>query len=113
MGYSVTGVDISEEMLVLARLGASGNKKLEYVNGDMNTLHLGRHFDVVTALFHVICYQTTNEQILAAFKAAYQHLNQDGIFIFDCWYGPGVLTDQPTIRIKELEDENIKVTRTG
>jgi len=111
MGYSVTGVDISDEMLSIARVGANGNDKLEYIKGDMGILRLGKLFDAVTALFHVICYQTTNEEILAAFTTACQHLNPGGIFIFDCWYGPGVLTDQPTTRIKELENDNLKVTR--
>lgn len=34
-----------------------------------------------------------------------------GVFIFDCWYGPAVLTDRPVVRIKRLEDDDIEVTR--
>ena len=36
-----------------------------------------------------------------------------GIFVFDFWYGPGVLTDPPTERVKRLEDGAIQVTRTA
>jgi SAM-dependent methyltransferase len=112
-GYLVTGVDISEEMLHMARRNSVGNQRVAYIHGDISTLRLGRRFDAVTALFHVICYQTTNDQIRSAFDTVRQHLNEDGIFIFDCWYGPGVLTDRPDLRIKELEDEDITVTRTA
>jgi len=66
---------------------------------------------VVISLFHVISYQTTNEDVLAAFKTAREHLNPGGVFIFDVWYGPAVLTDRPAIRIKRMADDEIEVTR--
>jgi SAM-dependent methyltransferase len=59
----------------------------------------------------VISYQTTNEDLLAAFATVKAHLKPGGVFIFDCWYGPAVLSDRPTIRVKRLEDEEISVTR--
>ena len=39
------------------------------------------------------------------------HLKKGGIFIFDFWYGPAVLTDLPSTRVKRLKSEEIKVTR--
>ena len=63
------------------------------------------------SLFHAISYQTTNEDLLAAFETVKQHLKPGGIFIFDVWYGPAVLSDRPTVRVKRLEDEEIQVTR--
>lgn len=110
-GYTVTGVDLSEDMLAAARDAATGNEALEYVQGDVQTVRLGKTFDVVISLFHVMSYQTTNAELTAAFATAHSHLNPGDIFIFDCWYGPGVLTDRPAVRVKELEDENIGVTR--
>lgn len=56
-------------------------------------------------------YQNSNEELIKAFEVAKNHLNDDGMFIFDFWYGPAVLTDKPLTRIKRLEDEKIKVTR--
>ena len=44
-------------------------------------------------------------------KTAKEHLAPDGFFIFDCWYGPAVLSDPPVVRIKRLEDELIRVVR--
>jgi hypothetical protein len=53
----------------------------------------------------------TNADLSAAFATAKTHLRPGGIFIFDCWFGPAVLTDRPAVRVKRLEDENITVTR--
>ena len=110
-GYEITGVDLSEEMLVPARNAAQHISALDYVQGDIRTIRLERSFDVVISLFHVMSYQTTNDDLLAAFETARCHLKPGGIFLFDCWYGPGVLTDRPTVRVKELEDDVITVTR--
>ena len=68
-------------------------------------------FDTVISLFHVMSYQVTNKDMQDAFNTAYQHLEKDGLFIFDCWYGPGVLTDPPVTRIKRMGNNAINVTR--
>jgi len=111
LGYTVTGVDLSEEMLSSARNAAADNASLEYIQGDVRTVRLAHSFDVVISLFHVMSYQVSNDDLLAAFATAHSHLKPGGTFIFDCWYGPGVLTDPPTVRVKELEDDVITVTR--
>jgi SAM-dependent methyltransferase len=56
-------------------------------------------------------YQTTNADLLAALSTMREHLAPGGLFVFDCWYGPAVLTDRPQTRIKRLEDAAISVTR--
>jgi hypothetical protein len=58
-----------------------------------------------------MCYQTSNSDLKQAFKTAADHLSTGGIFVFDFWYGPGVLHDLPTVRVKRLENEKITVTR--
>jgi len=110
-GYTVTGVDISEEMLAAAQNSAAGSESLDYVQGDARSVRLDKTFDVVISLFHVMSYQVTNADLMAAFVTAHTHLKPGGSFVFDCWYGPGVLTDPPTVRVKELEDDVITVTR--
>lgn len=114
-GYDVTGVDLSEEMLCVAnsRLSDSKSKSLnvKFYQGDARNIKLAVKFDAVISLFHVINYQTTNNDLLSAFSTAKRHLNRNGVFIFDSWYGPAVLTDPPVTRIKRLEDEKISVMR--
>ena len=127
MGYEVTGIDQSEEMLAVATSQLSSlisqqecahpsnlnsrQGSLSFQQGDIRTIRLNKTFDVVTSLFHVISYQTTNDDLRAAFATARAHLKPGGIFIFDCWYGPAVLTDRPAVRVKRLEDTAIFVTR--
>jgi SAM-dependent methyltransferase len=113
-GYDITGVDFSETMLEIAarqRETIDGKCKINFINGDVRDIRLDLKFDVVTSLFHVISYQTTNSDIISAFKTAFEHLNDEGLFLFDCWYGPAVLNEKPETRIKRMENEKISVIR--
>ena len=56
-------------------------------------------------------YQNKNQDILAAFQSDRKALDRGGLFLFDVWYGPGVLSDKPAIRVKEVEDEKNKLVR--
>ena len=53
---------------------------------------------------------STNADLLAAFATAREHLNPGGVFIFDCWYGPAVLAERPSVRIKRMEDGATSIT---
>jgi SAM-dependent methyltransferase len=115
-GYSVHGIDKSESILKKAEqrkleLEQTAAGHLSFSEGDVRTIRIQEKFDVVISLFHVMSYQTTNEDLQAAFMTAAAHLKTGGIFIFDCWYGPGVLSERPEPRIKKVENEHIQVTR--
>ena len=110
--YIVHGIDLSEDMLKIAETRRNGKEdRLSFSHSNIHELNLDKKFDVVVSLFHVMSYQNTNEELIKAFEVAKNHLSDDGIFIFDFWYGPAVLTDKPVTRIKRLENESIKVTR--
>jgi len=115
LGYEITGIDLSEEMLSAAnaRLASidSTMPNLCFKKGDIRTVHLNKTFDIVISLFHVMSYQTTNDDLLATIVTAKEHLSDGGLLIFDCWYGPAVLSDPPVVRVKRLEDELIQVVR--
>ena len=124
-GYRVTGIDRSPEMLArasaqlasesperAARLASSGALPV-FVQGDIRSVRLQQEFDVVVSLFHVMSYQVTNADLKAAFLTAKDHLRPGGVFFFDCWYGPAVLTQRPSARCLQLENERISLTRTA
>jgi SAM-dependent methyltransferase len=117
-GITVEGADLSETMLDM------GNAALDKIDGstlpapkpvlhqgDARTLRLGKTFAAVTSLFHVMSYQTTEEDALALLATAKTHLEPGGLFLFDFWHGPGVLSDLPTEREKTLQDRDIIVQR--
>lgn len=116
LGYSVHGVDMSEAMLVRAEarkaaLPPEVAARLSFSRGDVRTVRTGETYDAVISLFHVMSYQVNNDDLEAAFETASVLLRPSGLFLFDFWYGPAVLTQKPEFRVKRLEDNEIKVTR--
>jgi len=114
-GFTVHGIERSQEMLArslaLTEKMTPGHGQLTFTPGDIRDIRLNKNFDAVIALFHVISYQTTNEDVTAAFAAARHHLKPGGIFIFDVWYGPAVLTERPEVKIKRMADDQTEITR--
>lgn len=111
-GISAQGVDMSETMLALAEARRSEKAaNPAFSLGDVRSVRLGRVFDAVTSLFHVMSYQRSEEDALALMRTAHGHLTPGGLFFFDFWHGPGVLADPPAIRQKKLENDEIIVER--
>lgn len=115
-GFSVYGVDQSEQMIYAANqnksyLTAEISNRLMFRPSDIKAVALNRTFDVVTSLFHVVSYQIYNSDLQNMFSVAANHLETGGIFIFDCWYGPAVLTDPPQVRVKRVQNEKLDVLR--
>ncbi|MBS1517265.1 MAG: class I SAM-dependent methyltransferase [Bacteroidetes bacterium] len=114
-GYQTTGVELSEMMHREAlrnrdKLKGSG-KYPEYKNADIRKINLRKKFDVIVSLFHVINYQTENEDLNLTFRNVNRHLEPNGVFMFDFWYGPAVLHEKPLKRLKIIKDEHLKIKR--
>ena len=75
--FEVTGVDVSEAMLGLAR---KLNPEASYSIGDMRSLRLEKTFDAVT-IFDSINYMLTTEELRAALVTAFKHLKAGGAFL--------------------------------
>jgi len=115
-GLEVHGIDMSHDMLAEAREQASAVSddifgRISLAQGDVRTWRCDQRFDVALSLFHVMSYQTTNQDLYDAFSTASTHLKSEGVFIFDCWYGPAVLAERPEVRVKRLENDEIQVIR--
>jgi len=116
--YQVTGVDCSEDMLIIARQEVQALNNTNYsppvfYKGDLRTTDLGKRFDVVLMMFAVLGYQLTNEDVLAALRTVRRHLAVGGLFICDVWYGPAVLSHRPADRLKIVPTKKGKIIRAA
>jgi SAM-dependent methyltransferase len=115
-GFDMVGIERSPTMLAQS-VGSRTEKDsvvpgtFTAVEGDVRTRTVPGPFDAAIALFHVVSYQTTNDDVLMVFRNAARHLGAGGIFLFDVWYGPAVLTLRPENRIKRMANDQIRVTR--
>jgi SAM-dependent methyltransferase len=112
----VVGVDLSAEMLIAAEsrrrlLPPDAASRLWLREGDVRSVRLDERFSVVVSMFHVMSYQCANDDVIAAFRTARAHLEEGGLFIFDLWHGPGVLTQPPEVRVRRFSDDKTEVER--
>jgi len=102
-GYEVVAVDRSESMLAraLSKLShSSANGKVVIQQGDIRSIDLHRPFDAALMMFAVLGYQLENADVLSALRNARRHLRVGGLLLFDVWYGPAVLHQRPSQRVK-------------
>lgn len=77
----INAFDQSELMIAEARKKEAGN--IEYFIDDMRNFELNRKFDVICATVDVLNYCKDPDEVMQAFKQVKNHLDEDGVFIFD------------------------------
>lgn len=111
-GYEVTGIDLSAEMINIAKEKASKSKvKTDFNVMDLRELRLNQKFDACILMFAVVDYITDEKDLQKALANIREHLKKGSLLIFDFWYGPAVLTILPTPKKKIIEKEGVKVVR--
>lgn len=113
-GYQITGLDQSPTMLSKAKMKIKSTGLLKNITlhqKDVRFFDMKRKFDFAMAMFNVIGYQTTNDDINSTFKNVSSNLKPSGLFLFDCWYAPAVIADPPTDRVKEIKLSRSRVIR--
>lgn len=78
--YSVYGLDISSGMLSLARKKVPAGK---FSQQDMTKFKLNQKFDVILCVYDSINHLLKFSDWQKVFKRAYEHLNKEGVLIFD------------------------------
>jgi len=111
-GYDITGIDISENMISIAR---NKSKNLEvdikFNVADIRNLKLDEKFDACIGMFNMMGYIIKNSDIKQALDNVHKHLKPNGLFVFDVWNGLAVMRILPEIRFKEVDNDDIKLIR--
>lgn len=83
-GYSIIGVDLSEEMLEIAsnRLFEAGNS-FSLLKAKMQEFELSEKADACICCLDSINHLNNIDDVLATFKNVYDSLNNGGLFVFD------------------------------
>ena len=81
-GIEMTGVDLSEDMLMVAREKSEGMNIL-YLNQDMTEFELYGTVDFIVSSLDCINYITDKRDLLKVMKLANNYLEPGGLFIFD------------------------------
>jgi SAM-dependent methyltransferase len=115
-GFDVIGVDMSRPMIAHARashanLPRDAASRLRYEIGDARTFRLHAKVSCVLALFHVVNYMVTDDDVRQFFATAAEHLASGGLLALDYWHDAGVLADPPTPRTREVDDGVRRITR--
>jgi SAM-dependent methyltransferase len=113
-GFEVIGVDRSEFMLTQARKKAAQYyppQRDTFYQADIQSVDLERQFDAALLMFAVLGYQLDNAEVIAALRSARRHLRSGGLLLFDVWYGPAVLFQRPSERVKTIPTLTGKISR--
>lgn len=106
-GFTIHGIERSADMVAAAKIVPGFTCQ----RGDISNTNMGRQYDAVLSLFHVMSYQTSNDKLQAVYTNASRHLALGGLFIFDFWYSPAVYTQKPVVRVKRMADTQVEITR--
>lgn len=106
-GFKVDGIEQSPEMIKMC----NPQQGCVYHQGDIASFKTEKKYDAILSLFHVISYQQTTSRINQVFQNASTHLDRNGLFLFDVWYSPAVLTIRPSVRVKRLFSEDLELVR--
>jgi SAM-dependent methyltransferase len=115
-GYDGVGVDRSEPMIANAMKKAAQRPlrgKARFTQGDLRECRVEGPFDAVLMMFAVLSYQLTNDEVLAAMATARRHLRPGGLFVFDIWYGPAILSQHVSQTLKVCSVEGGEIIRTA
>lgn len=116
LGYKVTGIDLSEEMLNIARESAGGvGEEVKFIKEDMREISFSREFDLVTCWFDSMNYLKEEREWRQVFANVHKSLRKGGVFIFDMntLYGLSVEWQEDPCYVAQDKEDVFEVHRTG
>lgn len=107
LGNEVLGVEPSPQMISLAK----EHPKFRLIEGDLRGVGVLGEFDACIAMFHVLSYLGSSEDLELAFRNAAKNLANGGIFVFDVWHAPAVLNIGAEARSKQAKGQGFSILR--
>ncbi len=85
MGYSVTGIDSSKEMLEVARrkMARRSSRSLKLIHHNMVTYSSPESYDRAICVYDSLNYLPTQEDVGLFFSNVYASVKRGGVFVFD------------------------------
>jgi SAM-dependent methyltransferase len=136
MKCDVTGVDVSRDMLALARRKASAAKRrIRFVQQDLASLDpvegwapsptqprragegarpsTESGWDLVTCLFDSLGYLRSDARIQRALRRIHRATKPGGLVILEVWHAPAMLAGFDPLRVRRVRGRGIEAVRIG
>ena len=83
-GYKVVGIDITQEMLKIAR-SKKQEKNPKFIKADMRTWKSKNKFDAIVCGSNTLTHLITEKDVSKCFDSFRKNLKKNGVLIFDVW----------------------------
>ena len=104
-GFEVTGVDLSRDMLMVAR---KKHPHIKFHLGDMKNWKSSTRYGAITIFYNSILYNKSKDELKATFKNCYDQLQENGLLIFDT-VDKSIGIDSREAQIK-YADDNLSIS---
>ena len=86
LGYQVSGVDISKDMLDAAKRSlARQNCHIDWFQQDMRELCIPKKAELITCMYDSLNFMLNPQELTTVFQKVFNLLNPKGVFIFDMY----------------------------
>lgn len=110
MGYNITGVDCSSQMLEIAR---QKNTRANFIQADITNFISKKKFDFAVSFYDSLNYLLTDKELKKAFKNISNSLEIGGYFLFDMNTREHVKAFRKNVQIFEGENYFIIFSSEG
>jgi SAM-dependent methyltransferase len=108
-GYRTYGVDLSAEMLEIARMkAAAGGLEISFLCQDMCSLRLELPVDLAVCFQDGFNYIVNIEDLRRAFQAVHGNLEHGGFFIFDLNYLPRLVPSGQSVSLVQGDNFTLR-----
>jgi ubiquinone/menaquinone biosynthesis C-methylase UbiE len=106
--YTVTGIDLSEPMLAIARQKLRGylqDGRARLILADATSFSVDAQFALATSTFDALNMLQSSEALLSCFACVRRAVAANGMFVFDLMTRNGFWLDYNYLGVRDTEDE--------